>query len=175
MSVTRASAIDAFEFRDRMGRYASGITIIGGIVGDQPAGFTCQSFNSVSSAPPLVSFCVMKSSTSWPRIRPAGRFSVNVLAEGQQNISQSFARSGGPKWAGVDWTLSRAGNPLIAKTLMWLDCETFAEHEAGDHHIVIGEVKDMSAADWHEGGAPLLYFRGAYHHLHRGVKEVAAR
>ena len=171
----RASAIDAFEFRDSVGRYASGITIIGGLVGDDPAGFTCQSFSSVSLAPPLVSFCVMRSSTSWPRIRAAGRFSVNVLAEGQQQISQGFARSGGPKWAGIDWSLSPAGNPLIENSLMWLDCEVFAEHEAGDHHIVIGELKHISGADWHEGGAPLLYFRGAYHHLRRGVREEAGR
>ncbi len=173
--MTQASPIDAAEFRDRMGRYASGITIIGGLVGDEPAGFTCQSFYSVSSLPPLVSFCVMKTSTSWPLIRPAGRFSVNVLAEGQQQISQSFAHSGGPKWLSVDWTLSPAGNPLIPGTLMWLDCELFAEHEAGDHHIVIGEVKTMSAADWHESGAPLLYFRGAYHHLHRRAGQSAGR
>ncbi len=171
--MTQASSIDAYELRDRMGRYASGITIIGGLVAEEPAGFTCQSFCSVSSAPPLVSFCVMKTSTSWPRIRTVGRFSVNVLAEGQQPISQRFAHSGGPKWLGVDWTLSPAGNPLVAETLMWLDCELFAEHEARDHHIVVGEVKAMSAADWHEGGAPLLYFRGAYHHLHRHAGKMA--
>jgi flavin reductase (DIM6/NTAB) family NADH-FMN oxidoreductase RutF len=158
-----------------MGRYASGITVIGGLVGDEPAGFTCQSFYSVSCAPPLVSFCVMKTSTSWPRIRPVGRFSVNVLAEGQQQVSHAFARSGGPKWAGVDWTLSPAGNPLIAQTLMWLDCDLFAEHEAGDHHIVIGEVRTMSPANWHASGAPLLYFRGAYHHLHRDSRDEAGR
>lgn len=175
MSVVRASAIDANQFRDRLGHYASGITVIGGLVGDEPAGFTCQSFSSVSLAPPLVSFCAMRSSTSWPRIRPGGRFSVNVLAEGQQHVSQGFARSGGPKWASVDWRLSPGGNPLIERSLMWLDCEVFAEHEAGDHHIVIGEVKHMSAADWHEGGAPLLYFRGVYHHLRQRMTEEAAR
>jgi flavin reductase (DIM6/NTAB) family NADH-FMN oxidoreductase RutF len=48
---------------------------------------------------------------------------------------------------------------------MWLDCDVFAEHEAGDHYIVIGKVNDMSPPDWHEGGFPLLYFRGQYHHL----------
>lgn len=148
-----------------MGRYASGITVIGGIVADEPAGFTCQSFYSVSSAPALVSFCVMNTSTSWPRIRPVGRFSVNVLAEGQEQVSNDFALSGGPKWAAVDWSLSPAGNPLVAGSLMWLDCDVFAEHEAGDHHIVIGKVKTMSPADWHESGTPLLYYKGAYRHL----------
>ncbi|TCR60802.1 flavin reductase family protein [Bosea sp. BK604] len=165
MKAPKDLPLDALAFRDRMGRYASGITIIGGLVGDEPAGFTCQSFYSVSSDPPLVSFCVMKTSTSWPRIRPGGRFSVNVLSEGQQEISRAFARSGGQKWLGIKWGLSLGGNPLIEKTLMWLDCEVFAEHEAGDHFIVIGKVKDMSPADWHEHGTPLLYFRGQYHHL----------
>jgi 3-hydroxy-9,10-secoandrosta-1,3,5(10)-triene-9,17-dione monooxygenase reductase component len=165
MTALNDSPIDVQAFRDRMGRYASGITIIGGIADREPAGFTCQSFYSVSTDPPLVSFCVMKTSTSWPRIRPTGTFSVSVLSDGQQEVSQAFARSGGPKWLGVNWKPSRGGNPLIEKSLMWLDCDVFAEHEAGDHHIVVGKVKDMSPADWYEGATPLLYFRGRYHQL----------
>ena len=166
MKTHKDVSIDRREFRDRMGRYASGITIIGGLVEGEPAGFTCQSFYSVSCEPPLVSFCVMKTSTSWPRIRQTRRFSVNVLSEGQQDVSQAFARSGGQKWHGISWELSGGGNPLIEKTLLWLDCDVYAEHEAGDHYIIIGKVKDMSPPDWHEDGFPLLYFRGQYHHLH---------
>lgn len=168
-----ASAIEPRRFRDTMGRFASGITIIGGVTDDGLAGFACQSFCSVSCEPALISFCVMKSSTSWPRIRPLGRFSVNVLADGQEKVSQSFARSDAPKWASVPWTSSPGGNPLVAASLMWLDCTVFAEHEAGDHYIVIGEVKDMSPPEWHPTGAPLIYFRGHYRRLHHGATSEA--
>ena len=156
--------IDARLFRDTLGHYASGITVISGLEGGEPVGFTCQSFYSVSTEPPLVSFSVMLNSTTYPRIRETGKFSVNVLSHSQHNISDQFARTGTDKWAGIQWMPTQAGNPVIANTLMWLDCDIFAEYEAGDHYIVIGKVNEMSSANWHTR-EPLLYFRGQYRHL----------
>ena len=158
------AAIDPRVFRDTLGHYASGITIIGGIEDGAPVGFTCQSFYSVSTEPPLVSFSVMTTSTTYPRIRSTGRFSVNVLSHHQHTVSNQFARSGTDKWAGIDWSPAASGNPVIADTLMWLDCDIWAEHEAGDHLIVIGRVNEMSPASWHKHD-PLLYFKGKYRHL----------
>ncbi|OLT00295.1 flavin reductase [Pseudonocardia sp. CNS-004] len=161
-------------FRDTLGQFASGITVIGGLVGDTPTGFTCQSFYSVSVEPPLVSFSVKVDSTTYPNIRDIGRFSVNVLAHDQDPIADQFARRGTDKWAGVDWTASRNRNPIIAGTLMWLDCDLAAEHAAGDHYIVVGSVNEMSPPGWHVR-EPLLYFRGRYRRLcgHRPVGEPA--
>ncbi len=152
-------------FRDALGQYASGITIIAGHDGIEPLGFTCQSFYSVSLTPPLVSFSVMANSSTYPRIRKTGKFSVNVLSGAQQNISDQFARKKTDRWVGIDWRMTPGRNPAISETLMWLDCKVTAEHQAGDHSIVIGRVIAMSPADWHRG-APLLYFRGKYRHLH---------
>lgn len=157
-------AIDSRAFRDTLGLYASGVTIIGGFDGEKPAGFTCQSFYSVSVDPPLVSFSVMLSSTTYPRIRETGKFSVNVLSESQHRVSNQFARKDTDKWAGIDWSLTRKQNPIIARTLMWLDCDLFAEYKVGDHYIVIGRVDEISPADWHNG-EPLVYFKGQYRHL----------
>lgn len=162
---TGKSLLDTRSFRDALGLYASGITIIAGHDGREPLGFTCQAFSSVSLEPPLISFTVMASSSTYPRIRQIGAFSVNVLAEGQQAISEQFASKGTNKWAGVVWTKTLAHNPVITDTLLWLDCKIVAEHQAGDHHIVIGEVIEMSPHDWQDG-APLLYFKGEYRHLH---------
>lgn len=162
---TLASTLEPRAFRDALGHYASGITVIAGHDGDEPLGFTCQSFYSVSAAPPLISFSVMTNSSTYPRIRETGKFSVNVLSAAQQAISDQFARKGEDKWAGIDWDMTPGRNPAIADTLMWLDCRIVAEHRAGDHDIVIGEVLAMSPADWHDG-APLLYFKGKYRHLH---------
>ena len=165
-------AFDSRTFRDTLGHYASGITIIAGHDGHEPLGFTCQSFYSVSVAPPLISFSVKANSTTYPRIRRTGRFCVNVLSETQQAVSDQFGRQATDKWAGIDWHMSDASNPIIASTLMWLDCKIVSEHRAGDHNIVVGEVIAMSPAGWHDGG-PLLYFKGRYRQLH--TQEDAVR
>ena len=162
---TKAIArIDPRVFRETLGHYPSGITVIAGHDGDRPIGFTCQSFYSVSMEPPLVSFSVMRTSTSYPPIRATGRFAVNVLAGDQTAISNQFARSGTDKWNAVEWRPSRSGNPILRGSLMWLDCAVHAEYEAGDHYIVVGRVLDTSdhaAAD----DLPLLYYRGCYRQL----------
>ncbi|TJY67194.1 flavin reductase family protein [Arthrobacter sp. CAU 1506] len=157
--------IDQRAFRNTLGHYASGVTIIAGHDGLEPIGFTCQSFYSVSMDPPLISFSVMLTSTTYPRIRDTGRFSVNVLSDTQQEISNQFARKGTDKWAGIDWNPTRNRNPVIADTLMWLDCDLHSEYEAGDHYIVVGQVNEMSPAEWHTRD-PLLFFKGKYRQLH---------
>jgi 3-hydroxy-9,10-secoandrosta-1,3,5(10)-triene-9,17-dione monooxygenase reductase component len=164
------NAIEPLRFREALGHYASGITVITSLIDDEPLGFTCQSFYSVSMSPPLVSFSVMAKSYSYPKIRQAGRFAVNILSGEQIQISNAFARQGTDKWHGIEWQESPLGNPIIGGSLHWLDCEIHAEHAAGDHLIVIGEVKALSPE---EAAAvqPLLYFKGQYCNLaaHGGI------
>jgi Flavin reductase like domain len=110
-TTTNSYRIEQGLFRDIVGRYASGITVITGQDDSGPAVFTCQSFYSVSIDPPLVSFSVMKTSTTYPRIRDTGRFAVNFLSRGQKTVSSQFARKGNDKWANIQWTPSKEGNP----------------------------------------------------------------
>lgn len=156
------TAIEPLCFREALGHYASGITVITSHVDDEPIGFTCQSFYSVSMSPPLVSFSVMSNSASYPKIRQAGRFAVNILSVEQVRISNQFARRGTDKWHGIEWQESPLGNPVIAGSLHWLDCEIHAEHVAGDHLIVIGEVKALDLSKEAVAARPLLYFKGQY-------------
>ncbi|WP_375171194.1 flavin reductase family protein [Marinobacter sp.] len=158
------TTIDPQRFRDALGHYASGITVITSDVDGEPIGFTCQSFYSVSTNPPLVSFSVMSSSYSYPKIRRAGRFAVNILSGEQARISNQFARQSADKWHGVDRQESPLGNPIIDGSLHWLDCEIHAEHAAGDHLIVIGEVKALNLSEA-AASQPLLYFKGQYRNL----------
>lgn len=151
--------IDPRRFRDLLGHYASGLTVIGGMADATPVGFTCQSFYSVSLEPPLVSFCVNNGSKSWPRLRPGATFSVNLLSADQTDISNGFAKSSGDRWNGVGWAPSPRGNPLIDGALAWFDCTLFAEHAAGDHSIVIGHVQAMSETNEVD---PLLFYKGKY-------------
>ncbi|MGB3434563.1 flavin reductase family protein [Achromobacter sp.] len=159
-----STAIEPRRFREALGHYASGITVITSHIEGEPIGFTCQSFHSVSMSPPLVSFSVMSSSASYPKIRRAGRFVVNILSDEQVQISNQFAQRGTDKWREVEWRESPLGNPIIAGSLHWLDCEIYAEHAAGDHLIVIGEVKALNLQEA-ASTQPLLYFKGQYRNI----------
>jgi 3-hydroxy-9,10-secoandrosta-1,3,5(10)-triene-9,17-dione monooxygenase reductase component len=159
------ASIDPRGFRDALGHYASGITIVAAMVEGAPVGFTCQSFYSVSLDPPLISFSVMKGSRSWQRIRAVANFTVNLLAWDQQHLSRTFSSPSADRWAQVRWSTNTRGGPVIDGCLLWLDCQTYAEHEAGDHAVVIGRVGSL----WHsaEPGerSPLVYYRGRYRQL----------
>ncbi|WP_286132934.1 flavin reductase family protein [Arthrobacter sp. OY3WO11] len=161
---SQSHIIDQSFFRSTVGRYASGITILTGHDDQGPIGFTCQSFYSVSVDPPLVSFSVMKTSTTYPRIRDTGTFTVNVLAREQEAISNQFARRGTDKWASIQWSPTARGNPILERSLAWLDCTIWAEHDAGDHLIVLGRVIELGASPG-EHPDPLLYFQGRYRTL----------
>lgn len=150
----------ARRFRDVLGRFASGVTVVTAMSGDEPVGMTCQSFCSVSLTPPLVLFCPSKTSRAWPRIHRAGRFCVNLLAADQQELSNQMAARGSDKYAGVAWKpSSKTGSPVLEGTLGYVDCTVHAVHEAGDHYVVIGRVEEL--AD-HDRDQPLIFFDGAY-------------
>jgi 3-hydroxy-9,10-secoandrosta-1,3,5(10)-triene-9,17-dione monooxygenase reductase component len=157
----QAAAAAARRFRDVLGRFASGVTVVTSRSGGAPVGLTCQSFSSVSLDPPLVLFVPSTSSRSWPLIQQAGSFAVNVLAEGQQELSNRMAGGADDKFAGVGWSASEVtGNPLLDGTVAWIDCTIEAVHPGGDHDVVIGRVVDLGAGD---AERPLLFHRGRYH------------
>ena len=155
------SAERARRFRDVLGRFASGVTVVTSISSDQPVGLTCQSFMSVSLDPPLVLFSPAKSSRAWPLIQRAGKFCVNFLAADQAELSNTMASRGIDKFAGVGWEPSpETGSPLLPGTLGYVDCAIHQVHEAGDHYLVIGRVLDLDLTD--APGEPLLFFEGGY-------------
>lgn len=144
-----------------MGRFATGVTVVTAIEDGVPAGFTCQSFVSLSIDPPLVALAPSKSSTSWPRMVSAGAFCVNVLAEDQAAIGRAFAVSGGDKFAGVRWRPGTTGAPLIEGALAFVECQLELVHDAGDHELVVGRVLELGASD----APPLLFYRSRFAHL----------
>jgi 3-hydroxy-9,10-secoandrosta-1,3,5(10)-triene-9,17-dione monooxygenase reductase component len=156
--------VDPGVMREVLGHFASGVTVVTALTADGPIGFTCQSFSSLSLDPPLVAFAPSRSSRTWPRLREIGRFCVNVLAEGQDDVSQNFARSGEDRFAGVRWTPSAHGSPVLEDVVAWIDGELWAEYDGGDHTIVVARVLDLGA---HPDRRPLLYHRGSYGLLRR--------
>lgn len=147
------------KFRDVLGRFCTGVTVVTSVSNGQPVGMTCQSFSSVSLDPPLVLFCPSKSSHAWPQMQRAGFFCVNLLSHDQLDLSNTFAKKGVDKFAGVSWRSSATGAPLLDGVLGWVDCTIYAVHEAGDHYVVIGRVMDLGVE---EAPHPLLFYRGRY-------------
>ncbi|MFE0201183.1 flavin reductase family protein [[Kitasatospora] papulosa] len=154
------------EFRRVLGHFCSGLTIVTSLAdgpdGDEPVGFTCQSFASLSLEPPLVTFSVARTSTTWPRIEPSGAFCVNILTAGQEALCQSFALRGADRFDGVRWAPGPAtGSPVLAGSLAWADCTLEAVHPGGDHEIVVGRVRAMEVTSADD--TPLLFYRSAFH------------
>ncbi|WP_199816515.1 flavin reductase family protein [Streptomyces griseus] len=159
--------VDPAEFRRVLGHFPSGVTLVTTVDGTGPTGFACQSFASLSLAPPLVAFMVARTSTTWPRIAAAGTFCVNVLGAGQGPLCRAFAVSGADKFAGVDWTPAPAtGAPRLTGVPAWIDCAITAVHTGGDHLIVVGRVEALGAE--REGDGPLLFHRGRFGRFSEG-------
>jgi 3-hydroxy-9,10-secoandrosta-1,3,5(10)-triene-9,17-dione monooxygenase reductase component len=157
---TEEQARAARKFRDVLGRFATGITVVTAISGGEPVGMTCQSFMSVSLDPPLVLFSPAKTSRAWPAIQRSGRFCVNFLAADQEPVSNTMASRGIDKFADLGWSPTQeTGSPLLDGALGYVDCTIHAVHETGDHYVVIGRVQDLDAT---RDGKPLLYYRGHY-------------
>ena len=153
-------AFDDATFRQVLARFATGVVVVTGATPDGPAGLTCQSFSSLSLEPPLVLFCPGKTSSSWPRIRESGAFAINVLSAKQEDISRVFATKEPDKFRGIGWKPGSTGSPILTDVLAAIDCRVEAEHEAGDHTIVVGRVSELHITDDHPG--PLLFYRGGY-------------
>ena len=151
--------VDTARFRQVLGHFCTGVTVITTMDEERPAGFACQAFAALSLDPPLVLFCPGRSSVTWPVIARAGHFCANVLADGQQELARRFGTSGGDKFAGVPWSPAPSGAPVLDGALTWVQCAVQAVHEAGDHYLVTGRVTGLGPC---RSGLPLLFYRGRY-------------
>jgi 3-hydroxy-9,10-secoandrosta-1,3,5(10)-triene-9,17-dione monooxygenase reductase component len=161
MSPPTSGRFDAAQFRRVLGHFPTGVTVVTGLHGEQPAGFTIGSFTSVSLEPPLVGFLPQINSDTWQAMAPAGRFCVNVLRQEQAALCWRFAKSGvdDDRFDDLAWTRAPTGCPVLPGVLAWIDCEIDQQYEVGDHYFVVGRVIDLAhATDVHE---PLVFFKGA--------------
>lgn len=145
--------------RRALGTFATGVTVVTGMDGDEPVGFTCQAFSSVSLEPPFVLFCVDHRGSTWPRIRRSGLFCVNILEEGQQDECMAFGSSSGTKFADVVWHTSPDGLPALDDVLARIHAEVEAVHAAGDHDIVLGRVHGLEVV---RSARPMIFYQGQF-------------
>lgn len=155
---------DARTFRDALGCFATGVTVVTAICPDgTPIGLTANSFTSVSLDPPLLLVCIANNAGSAPYLRDAERFAVNVLQIGQQPTSNRFAGKGEDRFGLTPWEVGEYGTPVLTGSLSSFECARDAVHEAGDHFLLVGRVLK---AIFEPRRDPLLYFRGKYRKLH---------
>jgi len=151
------------EFRNAMGCFATGVTIITLDLQGEVHGMTANAFASVSLDPPLVLVCVEQSARTHAHLHAKKRFGVNVLAESQRVISEYYARpvhthEHAEEEAGARFERTAQGTPILCAALAYLECKLQSAQEAGDHTIFIAEVEDVVVRQ----GEPLLFFRGKY-------------
>lgn len=150
---------DRRALRDAFGSFMTGVTVVTCRDADgRPLGFTANSFSSVSLDPPLLLVSIARTSANYGAFTSAKGFAVNILSEGQKDISNTFARPVEDRFGSVYWKNSANGSPLLAGVSAWFDCALHQCVAAGDHAILIGRVLDFAATD-----APGLgYYRGSY-------------
>lgn len=155
--VRQTPIVDAARFRRALGRHAAGVVVV---TGPGPVGLTATSLTSVSLDPPLVSFCVARDSTTWPDLRQAEFFAVNVLAGDQAAVAARFADRGVDRFGSpTRWQPGPYDVPILGGVAAHLLCEPYDTIALGDHWLVVGLV---IGSELGQSGEPLLYHHGRY-------------
>ena len=164
-------------FRLVMGRFATGISVVTTLDGDQPAGITVNALSSVSLDPPLVMVALDRARFITPMVRTHGRYAVNILGHEQQALSDCFAHApvkpGREEFCGASWHPGPTGLPLLDGVIGTLECTVVQTFSAGDHDLFIGRVDSLDAPGDDQRVpdrvTPLLYFRRRYLRVEQGA------
>ena len=143
--------------RDALGCYGTGVTVVTAASPEGPMAITVNSFASVSLDPALVLWCPAKTSTRYDAFMAAQHYAIHVMAEGQLSTAQAFARDGAD-FSHADWAPDANGTPILADALARFDCVLNAQHDAGDHTIIVGQVQTVL----HRPGRGLMFKLGQF-------------
>lgn len=155
--------VTADEFRELLGHFATGVTIVTVNTGDRYHGMTVNAFSSVSLDPPLVQFCADVETQTHDLVADVGHYGVNVLTRSQESLSNRFAGAHhelADPFEDIDLRTGATGAPLFQDALAVFDCSLAASHEAGDHTIYVGRIEEGSVQNPDE--PPLTFFTGNY-------------
>lgn len=159
---TKKNGIGKDEFRAALSRFPSGVTIVTTKdVSGRLHGITVSSFASVSLEPPLILVCIEKTTGSHDALQESGFFVVNVLAEGQEDVSNRFASPIPNKLDEIEYRIGIGEIPVLSDALVALECRLAYAHEGGDHTIFVGLVEKATIRDEN----PLVYWNGNYRRL----------
>ena len=156
MSMTK----DQRAFRDALGRFATGVTVVTGLTpAGMPVGLTVSAFSSLSLSPPLVLICLDRATSALGSFLDGHWFVVNVLGEAQGDLASTFADIAADRFDGLTYETWDSGCPILFNCLANLECATEAVYPGGDHLIVVGRI---ARSRWAESGRPLLHYGSAY-------------
>jgi flavin reductase (DIM6/NTAB) family NADH-FMN oxidoreductase RutF len=151
--------IDPQKYRRALSCFATGVAVVTTTEEDgSPVGMTISSFNSVSIDPPLVLWSIAKDARSYERFANTRYFAVNVLTMDQKDLSATFAKTGGDKFAGLECGTGIGGAPILPEYAACFECETEHRYEGGDHTIIVGRVLELEDRETD----PLIFYRGRF-------------
>jgi flavin reductase (DIM6/NTAB) family NADH-FMN oxidoreductase RutF len=155
------SSLDVSHFKEVLGHYATGLVVVCATTADGPAGFTCQTFGSLSLDPPLLTFAAGVDGQSWSRVKECPVVAVSILSAEQEPLARQFATSGVDKFDGVAWEKAPGGSPVLEGALAHIEGTVVALSTHGDHDVAVLEVTYVHA----RSGRPLIYYRGGFAEL----------
>ena len=158
-NVVKIDQLEPSALRTALGSFPSGVTAFCGLVDGAPQGITASSFTSVSLDPPLVSVCVARSSSSWPKLAGLQRLGLSVLANEQGEVARRLASRGGDRFADVNWHGTETGAVFVPGAGLWLECAPYEVVTAGDHEIVLLEVVWLAFAP---DVSPMVFHRSTF-------------
>ena len=157
---SQSVTIDPQWYRQVLGQYPTGVCVVTATDSSgEPLAMVVGSFTSVSLDPPLVAFFPDRNSSSWAKLRSCVSFCVNILGADQEAICRKLASKDPDKFSGTSHRMSSRGNPVLDGVVAWIECERYSITDAGDHEMVLGEVRELDVA---AAGLPLLFFQGGY-------------
>ncbi|WP_202909501.1 flavin reductase family protein [Alkalilacustris brevis] len=168
MSLHMHPVADPRAFRHALGQFPTGVCVVTCAPGGVPHGMTMSSFNTLSIDPPLVLFSIDRRALSLPEWERADAYAINVLAEGQTELSNRFANPRGRKWEGVDYHLGPQGAPVLPGVVASYECVPHACHDGGDHVLFVVRVSGYRT---HPERRPLVFWQGRYMQLDPGRPE----
>jgi flavin reductase (DIM6/NTAB) family NADH-FMN oxidoreductase RutF len=158
-----SAPVDAALFRQVFRRHAAGVAVVTADAGRGPAGVTVTSLASLSAEPPLLSFGISATASTWPHLRDAHTAVVHLLGVAHAELARTFATSGVDRFAApTRWGRLRTGEPVLDGATAWLRISIEHRHPAGGSHLVIGRVEEIGLT---ENSGPLLYHDGTYRAL----------
>lgn len=161
-TVTTDSLLDPHRLRHVFGAFPSGVVAVAALLADAPAGLVASSFTSVSLDPPLVSFCIAHTSTTWPTLRTAPRLGVSILSGELEHAGRQLAGRAANRFADLSWRATDDGAVLLGQASGWFETRIEQEVRAGDHDIVVLRVLDL---DVHHDHSPLVFHASRFRHL----------
>ncbi|MEA2497269.1 MAG: 4-nitrophenol 2-monooxygenase / 4-nitrocatechol 4-monooxygenase, reductase component [Thermoleophilaceae bacterium] len=166
-----ARSLNTEEFREVISHFASGVTVITVLHEGERFGTTASAVTSLSLEPPMLLICMNKQSATGKAVAAAGHFAVNILGATQVELAKHFAKKGGDKFAGIDFSDGRRGDPLFNDVLATLECEVAEQTAVATHYVFMAEVVGGSAS----AGTPLAYFKGQFGRLELTTDQLEAR